>query len=128
MQEARAISKNPPDGVALAPDEDNMQLWHCVVDGPADTPYAGGKFAVDMRVPSDYPLNPPTATFKTRIFHPNVHFKTGEVCMDILKTAWTPAWTLLSVAQVSLSGTRAVLCARLHQAVAMCAPTAPACA
>ena len=99
VQEARAISKNPPEGVTLAPDENNMQLWRCVVDGPDDTPYAGGKFRIDFRVPSDYPLNPPPATFKTRIFHPNVHFKTGEVCMDILKTAWTPAWTLLSVAQ-----------------------------
>jgi peroxin-4 len=44
-------------------------------------------------------MEPPAARFRTRVFHPNVHFKSGEVCLDILKTAWTPAWTLASVAR-----------------------------
>lgn len=30
---------------------------------------------VELRVPDDYPLLPPSARFKTKIFHPNVHFK-----------------------------------------------------
>jgi len=42
---------------------------------------------------------PPKVRFRTRIFHPNVHFKTGEICLDILKNAWSPAWTLHSVCQ-----------------------------
>merc|ERR1712146_714908 len=39
-------------------------------------------------------MSPPTVTFKTKIFHPNVDWKTGELCLDILKTDWSPAWTL----------------------------------
>jgi ubiquitin-protein ligase len=28
------------------------------------------------------------------MFHPNVNFDTGEICLDILKREWTPAWSL----------------------------------
>ena len=31
---------------------------------------------------------------KLQVFHPNVNFKTGEICLDILKREWTPAWSL----------------------------------
>lgn len=54
-------------------------------------------------MPRDYPLAAPEARFLTRIFHPNIHFKTGEVCLNILKTTWTPAWTLVSVCQAILA-------------------------
>lgn len=27
--------------------------------------------------------------------HPNIHFRTGEICLDLLKTSWTPAYTLV---------------------------------
>lgn len=28
--------------------------------------------------------------------HPNVNFKTGEICLDLLKTSWTPAYGMVS--------------------------------
>jgi peroxin-4 len=34
--------------------------------------------------------------FATPICHPNVHFKTGEICLDLLKTAWLPSYTVSS--------------------------------
>ena len=76
---------------------DDLQEWLAVLRGPADTPYSGGRFRIRLSVPPSYPLAAPTVTFETPIFHPNVHFRTGEVCMDILKTDWSPAWTLMSV-------------------------------
>ena len=50
-----------------------------------------------LDVPSDYPLAAPRVTFDTTVFHPNVHFGTGEVCLDVLKEQWSPVWTLASV-------------------------------
>ena len=58
---------------------------------------------MQLEVPDNYPLHPPKATFITKVFHPNVHFKTGEICLDILKTAWTPAWTLQSVCRAIIA-------------------------
>lgn len=45
------------------------------LQGPKDTPFEGGVFEVVLKVPQQYPLVAPAVRFKTKIFHPNVHFK-----------------------------------------------------
>jgi hypothetical protein len=35
--------------------------------------------------------------------HGHAPSQTGEICLDILKTAWSPAWTLHSVCQAILA-------------------------
>lgn len=45
-------------------------------EGPPDTPYEGGKYTVDIRIPNDYPFKPPVMKFATRIWHPNVSSQT----------------------------------------------------
>ncbi|KAL1646263.1 hypothetical protein SLS61_007928 [Didymella pomorum] len=54
----------------------------------------GGTWLLDIHIPSTYPNSPPSIRFITPICHPNVDFKTGEICLDLLKTNWTPAYTI----------------------------------
>lgn len=46
-----------------------------LLQGPTDTPFEAGTFELSINVPEQYPLVPPAVRFKTKIFHPNVHFK-----------------------------------------------------
>ncbi|KAH0856274.1 hypothetical protein HID58_084535, partial [Brassica napus] len=92
-----------PD-IQLVCDETNIFKWTALIKGPSETPYEGGVFQLAFAVPENYPLQPPQVRFLTKIFHPNVHFKTGEICLDILKNAWSPAWTLQSVKPTKIWG------------------------
>ena len=49
-----------------------------------------------MQFPSEYPHKPPKVTFLTPMFHPNI-FKTGEVCIDILRSKWVPVYTVETI-------------------------------
>jgi ubiquitin-protein ligase len=44
--------------------------------GPPDTPYEGGTFHVDIKIPPEYPFRPPVMRFETKIWHPNVSSQT----------------------------------------------------
>lgn len=67
------------------------------IAGPPDTPYEGGKFLLEIKVPETYPFNPPKVRFNTKIWHPNISSVTGAICLDILKDNWAAAMTLRTV-------------------------------
>uniref|UniRef100_A0A1L8DST0 E2 ubiquitin-conjugating enzyme n=1 Tax=Nyssomyia neivai TaxID=330878 RepID=A0A1L8DST0_9DIPT len=67
------------------------------IAGPPDTPYEGGKFQLEIKVPETYPFNPPKVRFITKIWHPNISSVTGAICLDILKENWAAAMTLRTV-------------------------------
>lgn len=48
-------------------------------------------------MPTDYPASPPKASFRTKIWHPNVEEATGAVCVDTLKRDWKADLTIRDI-------------------------------
>ena len=44
--------------------------------GPPDTPYVGGTYEVEIKIPDNYPFKSPQMRFITRIWHPNISSQT----------------------------------------------------
>lgn len=82
--------------IGQSPPDDLTKLSICLV-GPEGTPYTQGLWYLFLDIPLEYPQSPPTATFKTRIFHPNVAEETGAVCLETLKRDWDPKLTLKDI-------------------------------
>ena len=94
QSEYKKVKENPIDGITMHPTELSLYEWDCSIRAPEDSPYYNSIFEVKLYLPENYPLQAPKAKFVTRIFHPNIHYSTGEVCLDILKSKWTPVWNL----------------------------------
>merc|ERR1719308_508530 len=75
------------EGISVVLDDKDMTRVEAVIEGPADTPYFGGKFKVKLSIGKDFPASPPKGFFLTKIFHPNVSSK-GEICVNTLKKDW----------------------------------------
>jgi len=84
-------------GVQLELVADDLSELAGTVAGPPDTPYSGGKYKLEIKIPDTYPFNPPKVRFITKIWHPNVSSVTGAICLDILKDQWAAAMTLRTV-------------------------------
>uniref|UniRef100_A0A8C4R769 Ubiquitin-conjugating enzyme E2 Z n=1 Tax=Eptatretus burgeri TaxID=7764 RepID=A0A8C4R769_EPTBU len=100
-----SIYREPPPGMFVVPDSEDMTKIHALITGPFETPYEGGFFLFLIRCPPDYPIKPPrvkllTTGGNTVRFNPNF-YRNGKVCLSILGTwsgpAWSPAQSISSV-------------------------------
>jgi len=95
--ELKEIQKDPPANCTAGPvSENDFFNWEAMLFGPSESPFQGGMFKLSINFPSDYPFRPPIVTFKTRIYHPNIN-ASGGICLDILKSQWSPALTISKV-------------------------------
>jgi peroxin-4 len=97
LRELKAATRENKEDLCLFADSDNIRLWQGMIKGPGDTPFEGHFFRIELKLPQGYPIEPPKARFVTPVFHPNIHFKKGKVCLNILKKEWLPAWGVQSV-------------------------------
>ncbi|XP_046665358.1 ubiquitin-conjugating enzyme E2 Z-like [Homalodisca vitripennis] len=100
-----SIYTEPPPGILVVPDEEDLTLVHALITGPYSTPYEGGFFYFIVRFPPDYPISSPKVVLMTTggntvRFNPNL-YNSGKVCLSILGTwngpEWSPALTLSSL-------------------------------
>lgn len=99
-KEYKQLQEENNENLAAYPLDDNLTKWNIYIRGPEDTPYEGGLFHGILSIGEEYPLKPPSLTFKTKIFHPNIS-EGGAVCIDILKsTAWSP---ILNIRNIMIS-------------------------
>lgn len=92
-----SVFKDPPPGMFIAPDAENITKVHALIVGPFDTPYEGGFFYFLIRCPPDYPIRAPrcrlmTTGNNTVRFNPNL-YRNGKVCLSILGTWAGPSWS-----------------------------------
>ena len=88
--------KEPIAGIECSPFPDNPRYFDVTIMGPADSPYEGGKFKLQLYLPEEYPMVAPKCLFMTKIYHPNINFL-GKICLDILKKNWSPALQISAV-------------------------------
>jgi len=90
LKERAKLGKEPLDFVTeIETVGDDIFKWCCTIDGPSESPYAGGKFVVRLEFPAQYPFKPPKLVFETKVYHPSVMLETGEVCGAVLGN-WGP--------------------------------------
>ncbi|KAI9890708.1 MAG: hypothetical protein M1814_003638 [Vezdaea aestivalis] len=86
-----------PEGASTSAAADDLTQVNVLLTGPTGTPYSKGVWKLHLKIPEDYPKSPPKASFRTRIWHPNVEESSGSVCVDTLKRDWTDKVTLKDV-------------------------------
>lgn len=72
-------------------DDSDAKKWQIALNGPEGSPYFGGTYLLSIKIPGNYPFEPPDIKFETKIYHPNINHK-GEICVSILKDEWKPCY------------------------------------
>ncbi|CAG9313801.1 unnamed protein product [Blepharisma stoltei] len=105
----RSLPCEPSGSIFVAVNQSNLSMINVLISGTEDTPYDHGLFLFDLKLPQDYPSNPPQMNIKTTgygtlRFNPNL-YDSGYVCLSIINTwegdpeeKWNPTYsTLLQV-------------------------------
>lgn len=99
------IASDPPPGIYVAPEENDINRIYALVVGPSGTPYEGAFLLFHVVCSIEYPIKPPRVRFLTTdagrvALHPYL-YRSGEVSLSILGTfsgpQWSPAQSLWSL-------------------------------
>ena len=58
-KELGSLCKEPLEGIHVIVNDKDLTEVQAILDGPADTPYAGGRFRVRLHIGKDFPNSPP---------------------------------------------------------------------
>ena len=101
MKDLNHWKDNPLDCAKIMLDPEEFQAYEYVEAlyyGPDKTPYENGVFKIQVKFSSNYPFNPPSVHFKTKIYHINVNHvhDPGRVRFGKFRE-WNPQCTLRDI-------------------------------
>ncbi len=103
QNDVNQVLSNSTDGIQGELEfENDFSTLLFVIDGPADSIFKGGKYRMRMRIPSNYPMKPPSCQFLTEMWHPNV-YRDGKICLDTLQSSWVAGMSLGTVVMTILA-------------------------
>ncbi|OHT04359.1 Ubiquitin-conjugating enzyme family protein [Tritrichomonas foetus] len=67
--------------------------------------WKGGVFDFDIKIPEEWPIEPPEVSIITRVWHPNLS-ENGDVCLSLLSEHYTP---VISISHI-IAGLQYLFC------------------
>ncbi|XP_025196144.1 (E3-independent) E2 ubiquitin-conjugating enzyme UBE2O-like [Melanaphis sacchari] len=112
-KDIQILQKSLPAGIWVKTFENRVDLFSVMIRGPEKTPYAGGLFLFDIKIPPTYPIQPPLCHYYSYCddrLNPNL-YEDGKVCLSLLGTwsghgveLWSPNDSNLLQLLVSIQG------------------------
>lgn len=96
LKDYEDFKKDKPLGGIGGPVNGNLKHWEVTIPGPPGTPFEGGKFKIEIKLDDNYPNSTPSCKFLTKVFHPNINFKEGNICVKLLNN-WTNKASICSI-------------------------------
>ena len=87
--ELKHLQKYCPTGIYIIPQSDNIKIWHGIIF-PREGIYKDGIFKYQIHIPNDYPNSPPKVIFVSKVYHPLINQKTGELDLSEKFPKWEP--------------------------------------
>ncbi|KAK4267812.1 hypothetical protein QN277_024545 [Acacia crassicarpa] len=53
MRDFKRLQQDPPTGINVAPQDNNIMLWNAVIFGPDETPWDGGELILALHLLSE---------------------------------------------------------------------------
>ena len=111
--EATEAFKDDPS-ITIEPWGMSVDHLRLLIRGREGTPYEGGTFMFEIKMPENYPFHPPYAYCHTLLWHPNIDSSIPpgkiNICLDLINpdlvgkvdastgaSGWTPSKTLTNI-------------------------------
>lgn len=96
------LQKLIQSGLKVIGDDLEQDTYYICIRGPNETPYEDGYYWLRMYITKDYPFKSPSVVFLTPIFHPNVEYESGTICLDAINEQWTPVFHFERIFQIMI--------------------------
>ena len=93
----RDLSKLVSSGYKIERSKSNQNEVTVEFKGPSDSFYENGFWKILILFPDMYPYKSPSIGFLNKIFHPNIDFNSGSICLDVINQTWSPMFELVNI-------------------------------